>query len=200
MKSLFAPILLLVTIPLPAFGTIYEGSLTETITDTGGSPLYYDGETFNGYYEYNSPTIDGDFYNIDAMYFEPPGTNETLDGVMYIPYPWDPVGVDEGFGTNVYAELVVSGGEVSSFFWQLDNGGIYSVFSSTTFFSNSYDEANQNYMSGLDPNITVSGTVSFGAPAGVPDSMATIWPLALGLVFCSSLYARTQKRLSPIQK
>jgi hypothetical protein len=200
MKSLLAPIVLLVAVPLPAFGTIYEGSLTETITDTGGSPLYHDGETFTGFYEYDSPTVDGNFFNSDAASFNPPaGTNETLDGVMYVPFPWDPVFVDDGFGTNVYAELVVSAGEVNSFFWQLDNGGIFSVFSADSFFSFSYAEDNPNFPLGIDPPITVSGTVSFGAPGVVPDSTATIWPVALGVVLCSSLFVRTQKRLGAKQ-
>jgi hypothetical protein len=198
MKTLIRSAVLFFIVSLPAFGDqMYRGTITQTVTDTGGSPLYHDGENFNGYYEYTSPTVNGSFFTADVIenFGFPPDTNESLGGLMFITLPWDGVVSDYGLGTNAYGELDVSGGEVSAFAWQLDNGGDFSVFSADGFSSESYDEENGLPPTGLYPDITVSGSVSFGAPTAVPDSGQTVWVLLLGVFICFCLRGRTARRM-----
>jgi hypothetical protein len=195
MKKIIAPVLLLLSVPISAFGTMFHGTITETVTSTGGpdvfSPFYYVGETFHGFYEYDSTTIDGSFFTQGVIENDgfPPDTNESLGGLMYILDPWFGPQADPGLGTNVYGELDVSGGQISAFTWQLDNNGVYSIFSAGGFSSLGYDEQNPTIL----PVVDVTGSVFFSNP--VPDSTPTIWAAALGAVACLGFCSKRQRLL-----
>jgi hypothetical protein len=187
MNKLLAPLLILLAAPLPAFANTYEGTLTEVIDDTGGFPYYHVGETFQGWYEYTSPTIDGSFYTQNGGNGDEP--NQSLNGFVLIPEPY--VGpsyeqlVDSVPGGG---SLTVSSG-VPDFYWQEDDGGVYTEFYEGSLSSDAYDLGggpDGNY-----PEIVVYGTYSVGAPTLVPESMSAIWPTSFAM--CVLLFWRARK-------
>jgi len=186
-------ILTFACLSLNAYGDTYHGTITQTVTVTN-DPLYHIGDTFVGYYQYQSPSIDGTFYTNN---FNPPltpkpaGALATLDGMLYMPFAtsvdiyggdhltWGPGcrsnGIDQTMNEGT---LVITNGTVSSFFWSWDKGGFYTYVSSGSFMSLSF------YDKWPAPGTALpytSGTVVFSTPTAVPDRCATI--TLLGGVF-----------------
>lgn len=179
MKPTIASILFFASVALPALGNTYHGSIVQTIEGTD-IPLYHVGQTFLGYYEYESPSIDGTFYTNN---FDPPllGVNYSLDGSIYMPFAtsfifidqdgnswpltYGPGGMFEGLTATIdYGKLVVAGGHVSNFLWAWENGGFYMQASENTF------EALSFYNYG---GSGASGSLVFGDPVNVPDEPST---------------------------
>jgi hypothetical protein len=198
MKPAIASALVFLAASLAAFGNTYNGTITQTVTGTN-DPLYYVGQTFLGYYQYQSPSMDGTFYtnNIDPpLTPKPPGSIDSLAGSVYMPFFLSSIYVDYGGGyyltygpggrLNSLGEtvnegtLVVSNGQVSDFFWSWEQGGFYAAITEGTFVAMSfYDAMPQNQVP------ITRGSVVFGDPVEVPDEPAT--GLLLGGVLVAGL-------------
>jgi hypothetical protein len=172
-----------------AFANHYDGTITEVITDTGGFPFYYVGETFHGWYDYTSPTINGTFYSVFGGNGEEP--NQSLNGLIFMPMPF--VGIEESslWGFIGGGDLLVSNG-VPSLDWSYDEGGIFTLFNGGDFTSDSYNL--EGGPDGNEPDIFVFGTITLSAPAQVPDQAPTGWLLcgAFGAGFW--LYVREKRQ------
>jgi len=181
-------ILGLTSLTLPGFATSFGGTITQTVTESN-DPLYAIGDTFIGYYRYDSATIDGDFFpNIPMI--TPPGVNNSLTGKIFFAFDGRPAAFGqpaEHPGTGLQSltngvnggELVVSGGAIASFAWSFENGGYYTAFTTSTFIALSYyDRPIFDPGTGLFlPTPEVKGTLTISAPHEVPDATTTGWML-----------------------
>ena len=174
MKPTIASILLFVSVALPALATtIYRGSITQTTQ----------GQTFLGYYEYQSSSIDGTFYILNYYYYDP-GLNCTLDGLIYMPFassviinpPDGESFVKYGIGptwerlsvTNHSGWLDVENGHVADFWWDWEDGGFYFYATKDDFMAISFMDA-----SFADSMPMVYGSLVLGDPVNIPDEAAT---------------------------
>ncbi|HEY3755415.1 MAG TPA: hypothetical protein VGL42_04635 [Opitutaceae bacterium] len=169
----------------------YRGEITEAITFTSGSP-YSIGETFHGYYEYTSDSINGTFYTGDPTLL-PNGVNESLTGSFYLPWYASAYGVDQdgnpvwvseglagqyqGFGTRNSGDLQVSGGHFTGFDWSWELGAYYATAGAGAggggiYALSMYDQAPTE----------ANASLVFGNPIQIPDRGATITLMTLGLL------------------
>jgi len=192
-------ILGLTSLALPVFATSFGGTLTQTVTESN-DPLYAIGDTFVGYYRYDSSTIDGDFFpNIPSV--TPPGVNNSLTGEFYFafdPRPGESINTGlQPLNTGVNGgELVVSGGAITSFAWSFEYGGYYTAFTAGTFIALSYyDRPIFDPSSGLFlPTPEVKGTLTLSAPHEVPDATTTGWMLFASIGGLTLLADRSKGR------
>jgi len=171
-----------------AFGYSYHGTIWQTVTETNNNPYYYVGQTFVGYYRYDSATIDGTFHSDSWPDGLPPGANSSLDGSVYLtnaitdlPGFHMPPGSYDFFssGAHGFATLTVSGGAVTGFNWiweGADNQAQFNETGFTTWFFNTYNPETKTF----DPTIITKGSVTFSAPT-VPDGSWSIGLLALAM-------------------
>lgn len=180
-----------------AFGYSYHGTIWQTVTETNNNPHYYVGQTFAGYYRYESPTSDGVFYSNSFPDGLPPGANASLEGSVYLtnaitdlPGLHMPPGPYEFFssGAHGFATLTVSGGIVTDFEWVWEGADNYAAFTETTFWTqlvNVYDPKTATFL----PIIETKGDVRFGAPE-IPDAASSVGLLGLSL---AGLFALRRK-------
>ncbi len=164
-----------------AFALTFGGTITQTVTGSN-DPLYTVGQTFEGYYRYESTTTDGTFFTP----FYNSGANESLTGSVYMAFSPRPgefplMGFNPLTNTPILGQLVVSGGQITSFNWSFDHGGYYTGMDTRfgTFWSLSYyDRPIYLPDSGqFLPTPIVQGTLSLSEPRKVPDTMPTDWML-----------------------
>lgn len=131
----------------------YYGEIEATITEASGGLMYEVGDKLMGRYSYSSESVDGTFRS---------DGNGNLKGFMLWNFPWDRPWGEEGIIVSD-AELVVSGGQATSFSFGLMTDFSDYDFSGTTFLlRNEF---------GMGPQ-TASGTLAFG-PIRCPDSGAS---------------------------
>ncbi|MCX6956502.1 MAG: hypothetical protein NTV51_30585 [Verrucomicrobia bacterium] len=173
MKSL---IIALLALGSTAFAGTYSGIITQTITSSD-NPLFTVGQTFIGSFQYESPTVDGDFYS-PYPYSQQP-SNTSLSGQIYFPFfngSWR-----DFTGTTGGVHMTVNGGNVINFNYYYDVGN-YSFSSGNTggairFFS--YTPYTYDSSTGQFHNYSVSGTFSFSSqtpepnPYPAPESAST---------------------------
>jgi len=175
------------------FALPYRGTITQVITGSD-DPLYHPGQTFIGFYQYNSPTIDGTFYTNQfdqPLTPKPPGAIASLQGMIYSPFvesvyvtAYGGYTLSYGFGgfwsrlTDTINEgvLTVSDGVVTDFLWSWEQGGFFMYMGTGGFFTYSF------YDTPASPTPTVSGTVTFGVPSRVPEGSSSLWLLAAVLL------------------
>lgn len=198
---------LLFCTPLATFGLSFRGTVTQVITRSD-DPLYYPGQTFIGYYQYDSPTIDGTFFTDQfdpPLTPKPPGAIASLSGTIYSPFvntvyipafgeytlSYGPGGSWRTFaGTVNEGVLTVSDGVVSEFLWTWEYGGFYMYMGTESFFTYNF------YDTFARPFPRVVGTVTFGLPTrvsefGVPIRVSewgsSFWLLAAAVVLQVSI-------------
>lgn len=174
--------LVLAAVPARATSFSYWGTITETVVSTN-DPAFYVGEQLLGYYRYNAPSSDGDFY-IPFGATTPPGANTSLKGAVYVTFP--PVGLHSLQSTPGAGLLTVTDGIVTNFQWTFDVGGRYGGFTFAQFSTGVY-----NGDSGYPINWT-TGTLTFGA-ATIPDGGPTGWLLLAGVGCCAGLGRRVAR-------
>jgi len=199
MKSVLTFSACLLALAPAAFGLTFTGTIIQTVTSSN-DPLYSVGQTFVGWYRYDSATIDGTFGT--------PGfaSNTSLAGQFYFafvssPTETAPLGWHSLTNTPNGGSLTVSGGQVTSFNWSFDHGGYYTggTYSSgagaDTFVAMSrYDRPDFDPGSGqFLPTPTVTGTLSLGAASAVPEAATTVWLLA-GVIGVGALVRRHRAR------
>jgi len=181
--------------PAFAFQASYRGTIVQEVTGTN-DPLYHVGQKWVGYYEYKSDTIDGVF-NVGYEY--PPPDLETLDGRVYLPFAKEadsPIpGIEYNYGPggsflNLVGyphagELVVSGGQVTSFTWSFDQGGFYMYMNQDSF--NAY-----SFYDTWATEPTTGGRVTFGRPYEVPEAFPTGVLLLPTLVLVCLRFSRSK--------
>jgi hypothetical protein len=143
------------TTPMNTFG----GMITQIVTQTNDSRFYI-GQSFSGYYQYDSIDPDGVFHVANNL---PPAGNRSLCGIVYLPFPEGRARLNALPVTMNDGSLTVSGGLVTAFAWSLESGGYWASFTNNTFFarlSGRVDPSNGQPL----PNIETRGTVSFSAP------------------------------------
>ncbi|HWA25408.1 MAG TPA: hypothetical protein VG734_07095 [Lacunisphaera sp.] len=168
----------------------FVGTMTFTVTATSDH-LFTIGETFSGWYGYESPTVDGTFYCSDQPpnYVGPDPTKlYTLRG--QVTWPGDlqhTLPIDYPFyGGWPHANyMTVSGGAVSAL--NFNNGyGPYVVGAAGTdwyFFDDSYlekyyDPSQTDWRNGLQGRGgRASGTITFSPPARVADAASSAFLL-----------------------
>ncbi len=180
-RTTLAYILMTAGVSLPVFGTLYTGTITETVTWTT-SPTYQVGQTFLGYYEYESPTIDGDF-GTPFYAFENPSALPTLFGSIYgfLGVAGEAAYLAIREGSPFTTHLKVSEGIVTEFHYDGQRGGADYFFSVSDFTASYID-----FSSPGGPTREIRGTVSFSAPVAVPDSAGTAGLLA-GVIFLGAV-------------
>jgi hypothetical protein len=192
MKTLLLPFALFCLVSSPAFANHDDGTLTEVVTDTGDFPFFHVGETFHGWFNYTSDTIDGTFYTqYGGNGVEP---NQSLNALIYVTEPYEGL----SYGQIIYwgasgGSLTVSNGVVSNFAWTADNGGIYTVFGDGYYTSDAYDLIGPPWPT--VPDLSTSGTISFGPVNQVPESASTLWLLCAAVCVCLGLRIRERGSL-----
>lgn len=182
----------LITAPFPmATGAIYVGNITETVTGVSGpgannpnGPGYFVGQTFTGSYQYESPTVDGDFGWGMYPYVTNPDALGTLKFNLFGFFggggPGGGVWLTEN--TSNYSavnHLTITNGQVSDFFMTGQYGGADPNFRLTQFYVSDAVE----YFNGQPVNTYTVGTMAFSDPVAItePSTYTTI----LGAVtFC----------------
>jgi len=164
MKRFLASILLASYVSLPAFAIMYEGTITLEVTAVSDFDSFHVGDVYQGWYRYESPTVDGTFL-FDFYYTQP---NRPVEGGITAPFPLG--GSLNGIHPNML--MTVSGGDVVDFFFneQRAGGGINLTESVLT--------ADQDFG---PSHGRVSGTASFSAPRAVPDIGLSAGMLLAGL-------------------
>ena len=164
------------TTSIAGYGILYCGTITETVTFTDSS-LYAVGEVFVGSYQYESPTINGDFgtfwYNLDN-----PSSTPTLYGSIFgfgAPYQNSWLQIRGGNYTS-YTHLEVSDGAVTDFHKEGQHDGFDYGFGLSGFTMNTYSDFTRT-----------QGTMAFSHPCPVPEGLANSGGLLslgfIGLVF-----------------
>lgn len=196
MRTSITSILLLASVWSTAFAATYHGTIRQTVTETN-DPQYHVGQTYLGYYQYESPSIDGTFTT--PPLYQPPGAIDTLVGSVYMPFA-SSASFEEGGSTIILTDspgghfnglqdtpnagvLVITNGQVSDFFWSSDHNGFYMDMTESDFGAVSF------YNTPASPIPFTSGTVAFGDPfhvVHVPEEPVTAsllaGVLAVGLV------------------
>ncbi len=169
MKTIFLPFLAFSAASLSALGDTYRGSITQTVGGTGDLADFYVGETFIGYYEYVAPTVNGVFYHDPALVLgESPSANQTLAGQLYFTVP-NIGGFVDLQDTTLWGDLAVSGGSVTSFFWEYEVGFSYEAVAINT------EITAFEFLP--DYSVITFSRLEFGAPidiSSVPDSGTTV--------------------------
>lgn len=159
-----AYIFLSVGLSLPTFATLYMGTIKQTVTFTN-SPAYQVGQTFFGSYQYESPSIDGDFGTLKYKTFTNPSSLPTLGGYVYS-FIVDPARVefdDHQFSVhNHETHLTVHDGRVTDFH-RVARAGFTTVGFSLTQFNAVYSQFFYN----------TQGTMAFTDPVAVPEPSTT---------------------------
>lgn len=183
-RTTIAYIFLVTGVSLPVFGTLYTGTITETVSWTT-SPEYYVGQTFFGHYQYESPTIDGDF-GTPFYAFENPSALPTLFGSLYgfIGVSGEAAYLAIREGSPFTTHLKVGGNVATEFHYDGQRGGADYSFSVSDFTASYID-----FSSPGGPTRETRGTVSFSAPVAVPDSTSTAG-LLLGVVLLGTIIRR----------
>jgi len=178
---------------LGALGNTYTGTITQIVTQTN-DPLYHVGETFHGFYSYESSTSDGTFYGAQGpLYGHSVDTNTSLSGQIFMPFATDgfldytyfggpiiPITGGEGLvqASLAYSTtlpcLTVEYGQVTEFcygnYLGFDFGaGYHSSINSGEFFAISWAS-----YAGADGLPDTRGTLSLGSPQPVSDSSVTL--------------------------
>lgn len=153
---------------MKARGTLWTGTITETVTqsDRADYPL---GDVYVGTYQYVSDSVDGDFGQ--------PRWRPVAPLVVDIYH----FGLDRWVNSDIFGnanlQMIVSGGEVTFFHMDAENGP-----SSFNFTTDSFNSLSFPYGSTvLETNI--AGVLAFSAPiaANVPDQTNTVAVVAIGL-------------------
>jgi hypothetical protein len=148
---------------LPAWGNTYHGTITCTVTSIFNAPpgTLSVGDTFGGWYQYESPSVDGTFYGHPNIL----GGELLLVGGLDLPYPITFAKPSGFYGFDIqHSTMVVTGGVVMYFNWHPTLGPT-DLNVDTASFGFTY--------SLLDIPARGSGTVVFSAPT-VPDSSGTM--------------------------
>jgi hypothetical protein len=159
---------------LTAFGIPYTGTITQTVTYTDDSN-YQVGQTFTGWYQYDSSSADGDF-GTSWYCLDNPTALPTLYGSVF------------GFCDNMqdgwlsirtgnYAHLThlsVEGNSVNDFHKTGQMGGLDFSFSGSGF-------RITNMMGPSGFAYETIGTLCFSAPVAVPENVTTASLVALSL-------------------
>jgi hypothetical protein len=161
---------------------IYEGTITQ---DDGG---------FTSTYTYTSATIDGTFYTDN--FIEPDNSNDTLTGEVLLewapPYnlefPNTPTALDSTIDDG---RMTVSGGTVTGFRWNWEQGGFYADYELGEWSTLVYDQIDGQ------PDESAGGDLVFGDPVDIsyqgppanpptpiPDSGSTLFLLVAGVIAC----------------
>lgn len=198
LSKLLPKILLCIFLPtalsLSAFGDIFRGTITETVTTTD-DPRFFVGQTFVGSYEYESPTCDGDFGSLQYCFFaDHPGALPTLQFSIFSFLGSEPNGWMSLAETNfqVKTHLVVTDGAVTDFYLTSQLGAADPNFRLSIFYV-------PNAMALIDGHVqstNTTGTMSFSAPTvvQVPDGATpTVALLALSLLGFAVLHRSLKK-------
>jgi hypothetical protein len=155
----------------------YCGEIAATITEASGGLMYEVGDTLMGRYSYSSESVDGTFRS---------DGNGNLKGYMLWNFPWDRPWGEEGRMVSD-AELIVIGGQATSFSFGLMTDFSDYYFSGTTF--SLIDEF------GMGPQ-TASGTLAFG-PIRCPDSGASALELLVASAALVVFHGRELRAKQP---
>ena len=172
-KKLCACLLITSGFGLSAFGNIYSGIITQTITATNDSNFFI-GETFTSSYQYESLSVDG-LFGVPDRYHD--SAQNTLQGSLFNWNPHVAGGVVEDTINNFGSFLTISNGCVTGFSYD----GEYSFgqfwFSDCSFAWDGYFP--------FQTGIVTTGSLSFSAPTSttVPEgAISTITLLTMGLL------------------
>jgi len=131
----------------------FGGLLQQIITATN-DPSYYVGQSFSGFYEYQSTDGNGVFFCPPDL--ADPGTNTSLTGLLYLPFSPPTGGRLNAFPvTPNLGSLTVTGGVVTGFTWSSQEGDYYAQFSKDSFRISNL---------GADPQIETTGLMLWGLP------------------------------------
>jgi hypothetical protein len=200
MNRAVALTLMFLTTFVAAFGNTYCGTITQTITSTN-DPLYHIGQTFTGYYSYESSCIDGTFDG-PAPWRPDLSDNTSLDGEIYMPFAakahfdfymggshvvYDLKGSGGKFNElpntpNHPGSLVVTNGCITDFFWAFENGGFWMWATENNFQALSFYDRGPHCPA-------TSGSIALGNPTRVPDVTSTL-PLLAGALLGFGLIRR----------
>ena len=150
----------------PSYGALFKGDITFTfnrisIGDDLGDRGLSVGDTFHGFYTYESPTVDGAF------------SRDEMEVGFFIPAAFKPFGLDNPIPMDgEVLEMTVSGGVVSAF-----------EFGVTLFTLDFHFDLDSFFIANLHgPNdILGVGTVSVGVPHQVPEWGPTVFLLLIGM-------------------
>lgn len=162
----------------PAFGAIYSGTITETITFTNDATFSI-GQVFMGSYEYESETMDGLFGMPDRNHDQ---AINTLKGAII---NWNPRYIDgttESYLGGPTCRLTVLGNTVTDFNFD----GEYS-FGQFWFTESTFEWA--GYFP-LRTGIRTSGTISFSDPVAVPEGLISTGGLLAAGILGLALFRR----------
>jgi len=148
----------------PAFANLWQGTITETITQSD-DPLFSVGQTFVGYYEYNSLTIDGCF-GTQAYADSHTDAQSGLKGAL--------VSLGQGdiqIDNSIWApptHLIVVDGEVTEFYKTGQQGSSDYTFGTSAF---AYLLSTRDTRSGF---FHIYGTMTFSNPLSDNDSVFSL--------------------------
>lgn len=176
-----------------SFATTWHGTITETVTSST-NPLYAVGDSFEGWYEYESETVDGQFINFIGGVSTPPRQlYYRLFGFTNDPRRGDGNGWFSAPRDQSADRLTVTNGEVSDFHW-VERDALNLIFGAHTFTAIEYyvSDGQGHY----DPHFyyDVRGTLTFSAPQAVnaPEAASTL--LLFVLPFLAALFWRKHNR------
>ena len=165
---------LMVVFQMKAMGTLWTGTITETVTQSDRAD-YPVGDVYVGTYQYVSDSVDGDFGQPRWR----PVAPLTVDLYHFGLDVW--LNSDTLIG-NAKLQMIVLGGEVTFFHMDAEMGP-----SSFNFTTDSFNSLSSSYGSTvLETNI--AGVLAFSAPiaANVPDRTNTVVGVAIGLAALSA--------------
>ena len=164
MKQLVASLLILAGLSLPTYGLMFEGTFTLEVTAQTDARNFKVGDMFMGYFQYDSPTLDGTFH------FDKLAPGLTVMGHIDAP---SPLGGDLGPGLDI-AYLTVGAGRVTDFSFTDQRGADGITLTYSTF------HVREGHFG--EPTIgEASGSVRFGSLIMVPEPTQAAFLILAGI-------------------
>lgn len=164
MKKIIALAIIMAGSSFSALAALYQGTFTYTFTYL--SPAVEGvsvGQTFNGWYRYESPTIDGTFS----------GRSSGIAGQICIPRPFRYAGYETLSMDNLFISLTVTNGILTDFYWHTTDMQL----------DMNWDFSYVLFHHALYENIRGSGTATWTSPRPIVlsqhltnDSLVISWP------------------------
>jgi hypothetical protein len=160
--------LLLVTATIPAIGSVYQGTITQSVVATNDTG-YTLGQTFVGSYRYQASAVDGTFHVNDLIFCD---ANLSLTGSIFLTFP-DGIGGFTGLENTPHTGyLTVLNGSVTDFGWSWEVGNYYAGYFEGSLYSIVYGRYNSQTGEALE-DISTRSTLMFSRPTLVPESAST---------------------------
>ena len=167
-----------------AFATWWTGTITQTITQSG-STLYQVGQTFEGFYTYESSTVDGYFNTYGPDIDHPNAKTAKLNGSLFL-FNLGEQTFRVGWTSDMHMEVI--NGQVTEFLKHGQLGPSDFWFRENTF-RYSYSGFTEGYL--------ITGTMAFGPSHPISDSVGTTLLLGFGLSAVAALSNRIHGAFGP---